>query len=115
MNLTKKELVISIIMLVFFIIMGFNLTVFASNTSQTINVSTDTNNKAVFNLSGDNQTEKDKENNVADVNKNVNKNNNNSSEKLADTGLDDLPWLVIGVCAVSAVFAYKKIKEYNVD
>ena len=41
--------------------------------------------------------------------------NTNNPTQLADTGLEDLPWVIIGICAVSAIFAYKKIKEYNID
>lgn len=43
----------------------------------------------------------------------VNNQENNNPNELANTGLEDLPWLVIGVCVISVVFAYKKIKEYN--
>jgi len=39
--------------------------------------------------------------------------NNTADENLANTGLEDLPYLVITLLTVSAIFAYKKIKEYN--
>ena len=38
---------------------------------------------------------------------------NNNPDQLADTGLEDWPWIIIAICAISTVFAYKKIKEYK--
>ncbi len=43
---------------------------------------------------------------------NINANNNT---KLPQTGANDtIMWVVIGGCVVTAIYTYKKIKEYNV-
>lgn len=39
--------------------------------------------------------------------------NTNTPGQLANTGLQDLPYLVITLLIISAIFAYKKIKEYK--
>lgn len=40
-------------------------------------------------------------------------NNATSNEQLANTGLEELPWLVIAILGVSAVYAYNKVREYK--
>lgn len=99
MKLGKKELIISVVMLIVFLVLGLNFSVFATNTgnnSLTLN----------FNLSGNNNA-----NNNIPVNNNAN--TNTAGKDVPNTGLEDAPWLVIAVCGVSAIFAFKKIKEYN--
>lgn len=103
MKLGKKELIISIVMLIVFIIIGLNFSVFATSTS------------IHFNLAGNNSNNNSNtipQNNVIPTNNTTNT-NNSSTKDVPNTGLEDAPWLIIAVCGVSAIFAYKKIKEYN--
>lgn len=103
MKLGKKELIISIVMLIVFIIIGLNFSVFATSTS------------IHFNLAGNNSNNNSNtipQNNVIPQNNTTNT-NNLSTKDVPNTGLEDAPWLIIAVCGVSAIFAYKKIKEYN--
>lgn len=103
MKLGKKELIISIVMLIVFIIIGLNFSVFATSTS------------IHFNLAGNNSNNNSNtipQNNVIPQNNTTNT-NNSSTKDVPNTGLEDAPWLIIAVCGVSAIFAYKKIKEYN--
>ena len=52
-------------------------------------------------------------NNSSRTNNTNTTNNANKPGQLADTGLEDAPWLIIAICAVSTVFAYNKIREYK--
>lgn len=123
MKLGKKELIISIVMLIVFIIIGLNFSVFATSTSINFNLAGNNSNNSNTipqnNVIPQNNTiEKDQErpqnNTVIPTNNTTNTNTNNSSTKdVPNTGLEDAPWLIIAVCGVSAIFAYKKIKEYN--
>lgn len=112
MNLKKKELVISIVMVIVFSIIGLNLSVFASNGQTQIEFPSLTNqNNATGNtIQVINNTTNTNATGTIEI-----ANNTNNPGQLANTGLEDLPWLVIAVCAVSAVFAYNKIREYNID
>ena len=124
MKLGKKELIISIVMLIVFIIIGLNFSVFATSTSIHFNLAGNNSNNSSNTIPQNNvipqnnTIEKDQErpqnNTVIPTNNTTNTNTNNSSTKdVPDTGLEDAPWLIIAVCGVSAIFAYKKIKEYN--
>ena len=114
MKLGKKELIISIVMLIVFLILGLNLSVFATN-----NNSISFNNGFSFNLVNNNNniipTNNSATNNVENNTTQIpqNNTNNTSNTNVPNTGLEDAPWLIIAVCGVSAIFAYKKIKEYN--
>ena len=116
MNIKKRELIISIIMIIAFIILSFNFSVSATNLGAEPNKVTLT--IPTTNLNNTNMievvdnTNSIPTNNTTIVNTNTNSNTNTPGQ-LANTGLEDLPWLVIGLCAVSAVFAYSKIREYK--
>lgn len=121
MKLGKKELIISIVMLIVFIIIGLNFSVFATSTSIHFNLAGNNSNNnsntiPQNNVIPQNNTiEKDQErpqNNTVIPTNNANT-NNSSTKDVPNTGLEDAPWLIIAVCGVSAIFAYKKIKEYN--
>ena len=97
-------------MLIVFIIIGLNFSVFATSTS------------IHFNLAGNNSNNNSNtipQNNVIPQNNtviptnNTTNTNNSSTKDVPNTGLEDAPWLIIAVCGVSAIFAYKKIKEYH--
>lgn len=44
----------------------------------------------------------------------VNSSKDNSSTELPSTGIDYSVVLIIAICSVSALYAYKKIKDYNI-
>lgn len=127
MKLGKKELIISIVMLIVFVVIGLNVSVFATSSTNTVSLNngfsfnlTNNSNTIPTNNTATNNIEKDQEiptNNTVIPTNNTNVNNantNNASTKdVPNTGLEDMPWLVIAVCGVSAIFAFKKIKEYN--
>lgn len=114
MRLKKKELIFSIVMAIILLFAGCNLSALAtsSNGSQTFNWTIGVQNKNTSNSINVIETNKDEPINT--INTIVTNNStNNTSGTVPNTGLEDLPWVMIGICAVSLVFAYKKIKEYN--
>lgn len=118
MKLGKKELIISIVMLIVFLVMGLNFSVFATNASISFNLAgnNSSNNNSIPIGNANNIIEKDQErpnNNTTVIPTNSNANTNTAGKDVPNTGLEDAPWLVIAVCGVSAIFAFKKIKEYN--
>ena len=113
MSSGKSELIISVVALIVFVVISINVVALATDTSNSLEfndwpsggTNTDTNQTI-----DRTNTTKDGETNTNDVTTT----NTNASGNLANTGLEnDLPWLVIVLCGVSAIFAYKKIKEYN--
>lgn len=111
MELKKKELIISVIMVIAFLVVGFNLTVLATENNGFLPFpSTNNTNNSIFEgiIPSNNTTD----NNANNTNNNTNANTNTPGQ-VPNTGLEDLPWVVIGICGVSAIFAYKKIKEYT--
>lgn len=125
MELKKKELIIGIALVIAFILICINVTVFADNNAWGSFADKMKNEESDGNLSWGtgNEVNTIPSNETKDGNKveNIPSNQvtnntaNNTPGQLADTGLADTPWLIVGICAVSAIFAYKKIKEYNVD
>ncbi len=126
MKLMKKELIISVIMMIVFVIVGFNLAVLATSNddgSQNILVPPANNNINTPNIITPGNNTADEENNENTGNTinipikdgEIGNANTNTPTEVPNTGLEDLPWVVIGICAVSAIFAYKKIKEYKED
>lgn len=114
MSLGKRELIISIVALVVFVVISINVVALATNTgniqfNEWTSGSTNTNTNQTIDIT----------NSIKDGETNINvsiptNTNTNASGNLANTGLEDeLPWLVIVLCGVSAIFAYKKIKDYN--
>ncbi len=124
MNLNKKELIISVILILILalLIIGFNANVLAtsSNTAGSLNDylnlswgagNNSNNNIPQIPINNTNNTS----NEVQNIPVNNSVNNTNTPGKVPNTGLEDAPWLIIGICVVSATFAYKKIKEYKID
>lgn len=110
MKLKKKELVISIVMIIISLFIGLNLSAFAATGSQTVsfpslNQNTDDTMGNLITINTSTPTQ-----NTSNVTTNT-----NTTQTVPDTGLEELPWLIIGICVVSAIFAYKKIKDYNID
>lgn len=122
MKLKKKELIISVIMLIVFLIAGLNLAVLATSDDGSQNILfPPANNSLNNNLNnitpGNNTTDDENTGNSINIpikDGELNENTNTPTE-VPNTGLEDLPWVIIGICAVSAIFAYKKIKEYKED
>ncbi len=119
MSLKKKSLIISIIVLMLFALITFNLKVSANDNSGYLDLTTRPDNEntddeiPVDTPTTPAPTTQDGNGNNNNGNSNVDGNNTNEPGQLANTGLEDLPWAIIAVCAVSTVFAYKKIKEYK--
>lgn len=104
MKLNKMKLIISVITIIAFLSIGLNMNVWAA--ALTLEIPNTENN-----VSGDLIEVVDGTSNQTVAN-NSNTNTNTPGE-LANTGLEELPWVLIGVCVVSAIFAYRKIKEYR--
>lgn len=116
MNINKKNLIITIIMIVAFIALSFNLSVSAVNANAGFsNITLTTNTNSVNSTNMIEIVDNTNTIQVTDTNTNttVVNTSNTTPEEVPDTGIEDLPWLVIGICAISAAFAYNKIKEYK--
>jgi len=112
MELKKKELIVSILFVVIFLIGTISLSVFAAENNETGNKTLG------LNWVSTNNTDNKELNQITIQNVNTNKDvnvnaNTNVPDKLADTGLESIPLAVIAICGISAIFAYKKIKEYK--
>ena len=57
------------------------------------------------------QTTDNTQNQANTANSTINSTTNNTA--MPNTGVEELPWMIIVICVVSAVFAYNKIKEYK--
>ena len=122
MKLKKKELIISVIMLIVFLVAGLNLAVLATSDDGSQNILFPPANNSINNnlniiTPGNNTTDDENTGNSINIpikDGELNENTNTPTE-VPNTGLEDLPWVIIGICAVSAIFAYKKIKEYKED
>lgn len=53
-------------------------------------------------------------NNNTNGNNTNNNNTNNTTKSIPYTGIDYSVILIIAICGISAVYAYKKIRDYNV-
>jgi len=132
----KKEIIICIISLV---MLAITMTqTFANNTitdaNQILNlVSNKTNqlsnenasdiptgvnrNNTVNNTTKNNTTNNTTRNNTVNntSKNNTTKNNANNSNKneLPDTGLDTPSIAIVAICVISAIYAYKKVRDYN--
>ena len=122
MKLKKKELIISVIMLIVFLVAGLNLAVLATSDDGSQNIlfppaNNSLNNNLNIITPGNNTTDDENTGNsiIIPIKDGELNENTNTPTEVPNTGLEDLPWVIIGICAVSAIFAYKKIKEYKED
>lgn len=106
----SKKIIVSIVILAVFTVVSLNMNALASTMENPFET-TFSNNIVDENVTTEGiesvNTIKDGnkvENNVA---------NNTTPDELANTGLEDLPYLVITLLIASAVFAYRKVKEYR--
>ena len=99
----KKELIISVIVIVAFIFLSLNITVLAApfndlflGNDVNTNPQTPTGDGSIQHVTTGNKVT-----------------NNNVAGDYPNTGLENPAWLLIGICGVTAVFAFSKIKEYK--
>lgn len=120
MKFMKNETLITIALIIgFLILIGLNSNVTATTTQNfngpnSVTVAPknteSSNSNSMFELVGGDTTST---NTNTNTNTNAVDNNTNKSGQLANTGLEDLPYLLITILAISAIFAYKKIEEYK--
>ena len=123
MDLKKKELIISLVMVIAFIIIGLTMSSFATQNFEypSSNTNTSGNNSTLIEVRTSNNTSNTRTNtttvnNTINSNTSTNRTNTNTNtSSMPNTGVENLPWAVIAICGISAIFAYKKIKEYKVD
>ena len=115
----RKELIICMLSLLALTIV-ITTNVFAT-TSQDLESLLQNSNKQQINYIPSNNTVNNKVNNTVNnttnntVNNtvnNTNKTNNTTPTTHADAGLDQSVLFIIAICGISAVYAYKKIREY---
>jgi len=72
-----------------------------------------TTNTNITNITNTNITTNNTTNTNNNVNSNNNATNNANKNELPDTGLDTPSIAIVVICVVSAIYAYKKIRDYN--
>ena len=119
-NIKTKELIICIISIVA-LVLAITTNVFAAGvqdlnallgntsnndfgqipeiTNNTVNTNTNTNINTNTNVN---------------ANVNVNKNTNNTTNTMPNTGVSYSSVVIIAICGISAIYAYKKIRDYNI-
>lgn len=114
----RKELIICI-MLVGMLILTLTTNVFATNVQSLSELSNNTNTNENENFQT--ITENTSNNNVntnaninTNTNVNTNTNTNNTTDSIPYTGVDYSLLVIIAICGASAVYAYKKIRDYNI-
>lgn len=121
MKRTKQIIIAVLVMFVLAVVMT---TVYAEDTN-TVNSLEDlyNSNAEDTNTNENTNAEEDfEEIPVEDTNTNANTNDNidlkdnteNEVKDLPDSGLDTSIIVIIAICGISAIYAYKKIKDYNI-
>ena len=105
--LKKVTLGIAIIALLLMI----SVNVMATDTGNVQEITIRSNN--VGTTTGNNTTNNTINNTTNNTTNNTNVSNYTNSTKLPQTGIDSSVLFIMAIFAVSAVFAYKKIKDYN--
>lgn len=104
-----KEILISLLAIIV-LILAITTNVFATSADDLLNaLGNNQNNNAVAEIPTKNNTTNNIVNNSANIKANV----SNATEH-ADAGVDYSIVFIIAVCGVSAIYAYKKIRDYNV-
>lgn len=108
MNLKRGELIITVIAMVILLVGVLSSTVFADSLTLSDLLNNSSNNVNTENT-------QNAENKIQQIITPVNNanNNSNSAAEFNKAGLEDLPVLAFVGCAIVAVFAFKKIKEYK--
>ena len=112
-----KEILISLLAIIV-LILAITTNVFATSADDLLNaLGNNQNNNTVTQIpSKDNNNTNNNTNNNNNKLNNVvnNKANVSSATEHADAGVDYSIVFIIAVCGVSAIYAYKKIRDYNV-
>ena len=115
----KIEIIICIVSLVA-LVLALTTNVFAENDLSLLTQNNSNSNNNLFtNIAPTNSnTNKNLNSNLnsnanKNTNNNVNKNTNNNVVSMPDTGVDYSVVTIIAVCGISAIYAYKKIRDYN--
>lgn len=107
----KKELIICIITIVALL---FTIrTTFAADTINELN-NTGVNNTNIYNTMPNNTPVNNNTNKNTNTNTNKNTKTNNTNTTLPQTGIDSSMVFIIAICGISAIYAYKKIRDYNI-
>lgn len=112
-----KEILISLLAIIV-LILAITTNVFATSADDLLNaLGNNQNNNTVTQIpSKDNNNTNNNTNNNNNKLNNVvnNKANVSNATEHADAGVDYSIVLIIAVCGISAIYAYKKIRDYNV-
>ena len=121
-KIKTKELIICLISIIF-LILTLVTDIFATDGSilpqgNNTNNTNNTNNALEEIQSRYNNTTNDLNNTNNNNNNNTNNTNNtnsnrNNTTKIPDTGVDYSVVFIIAICGISAIYAYKKIRDYN--
>ena len=104
-----KEILISLLAIIV-LILAITTNVFATSADDLLNaLGNNQNNNTVTQIPS-----KDNNNTNNNTNNNNNKANVSNATEHADAGVDYSIVFIIAVCGVSAIYAYKKIRDYNV-
>lgn len=116
----KKLLIIFILILAFLLIM-VTYTKATDNVDELPTIIIDPNSENTQNPTNNEQSNNETNNNLENLNTNINTNqtantNTGSGNVLPQTGVqgDAMLFIFISVCIVSAIYAYFKIRKYNV-
>ena len=109
-----KELIICIISIIA-LVLAITTNVFATQTSDVgVLLGNNIEKNADNNFSEIPSTTTDKDNTTKTTNTNNTTNRNNTTNTMPNTGVSYSSVVIIAVAGVSAVYAYKKIRDYNV-
>ncbi len=126
-KIKTKELIICLISIIF-LILTLVTDVFASEEIPNLNnLIDDANNNSLnyTNIQSGNNNTTNNLNNTNNTTNNLNNTNNttnnlnntnsnrNNTTKIPDTGVDYSVVFIIAICGISAIYAYKKIRDYN--
>ncbi len=121
----SKEKIIELIVCllsVIALILALTTNVFAGDVGQLLGNSNANNNAGYSNIQDGNRNlnanlgnsyNGNLNNNANNNNANANKNANNNVTEMPDTGVDYSVVTIIAICGISAVYAYKKIRDYK--
>ncbi|MBQ2916665.1 MAG: hypothetical protein IJE59_00560 [Clostridia bacterium] len=117
-----KEIIICLVA-IFALILTITTNVFAQDINALLNGSTSENtftnieedNTTTLNNTTTNNVTNTTTNNITTNNVTTNVNNANTNKTtMPDTGVSYSSVVIIAICGISAIYAYKKIREYNV-
>ena len=113
--LNSKVVLILIVALVCITVLS---TIVNATDSNGLNLITDPNATNTNKVTNNNQNSNLNNNLNSNTNNNINSNTssyNNTNTTLPQTGIEDFSlWIIIPICLASAIYAYKKIRDYNV-